>query len=332
MSRKAWNEVKKPDMLECLKTFRANGQPPKVMVNWKEAVNIETLKIEELKSGFEKMDVDETEMAQLLGIAETRENLIVMAIATILTALKISGSHNPGAGIDKVSIKERIVELDSLIGSKKYVKQKDRLQTDVEKFLEEYSKSTIDKATPHDMRAFLVYKESCGKTKVHRKDCLVVSGTGCHCECLLDMSANSVDSLIGKLRAIFRDRGRGSKWDADLGTGNPLASLSIKNHLKALKMEQLQADVIPIHAVPLFLDKAAKLDRYLEFYLTRPLLIREEYLVRRDKAFIKFICHSGDRAGDLANLRTDQIKQTEKGLLVRMTQGKTIKQKLEYFV
>ncbi|ESO99296.1 hypothetical protein LOTGIDRAFT_158376 [Lottia gigantea] len=184
MSRKAWNGVKKPDMLECLKTFRTNGQPPKVMANWKEAVNIETLKIEELKSGFEKMDVDPTEMAQLLGIAETRENLIVMAIATILTALesdkgddeppkkkaKKVNDKNPGAGIDKVSIKERIVELDSLIGSKKYVKQKDMLPTDVEKFLEEYSKSTIDKATPHDMRAFLVYKESAGDLANLRMD------------------------------------------------------------------------------------------------------------------------------------------------------------------
>jgi hypothetical protein len=44
-----------------------------------------------------------------------------------------------------------------------------------------------------------------------------------NCDSPLRRSAGSVDSLIGQVRAIFRDYGRGSEWNDTLGLGNPAA-------------------------------------------------------------------------------------------------------------
>lgn len=44
------------------------------------------------------------------------------------------------------------------------------------------------------------------------------------CRCLLRSSDGSVDSLIGKIRAIFQDLGLGISWNESLGTGNPAAA------------------------------------------------------------------------------------------------------------
>ena len=64
-----------------------------------------------------------------------------------------------------------------------------------------------------------------------------------------------MDSLIGKLRAIFISAGMGGVWDDNLGTGNPASHRSVKAYLQAVKEEQARARVRPKKATPLFLDK-----------------------------------------------------------------------------
>ena len=66
----------------------------------------------------------------------------------------------------------------------------------------------------------------------------------------------TVDSYIGKLRAIFKDAGREGDWNTALSLGNPAASAEVKAYLKAFTSEQLQAAVTPKHATPLFLVKS----------------------------------------------------------------------------
>ena len=65
------------------------------------------------------------------------------------------------------------------------------------------------------------------------------------CGCPIRTSAGLVDSLIGKIRAIFRDLGRGSEWNPMLGTGNPAAAEEVKRYLKAVKLEQSLSAVTP---------------------------------------------------------------------------------------
>ena len=60
---------------------------------------------------------------------------------------------------------------------------------------------------------------------------------------------------LGKLRAIFRSiKGQG-EWDATLGLVNPAAFLPVKEYLKSVAAEQLQARITPRQATPLFLNK-----------------------------------------------------------------------------
>ena len=58
---------------------------------------------------------------------------------------------------------------------------------------------------------FLVFKEKDGKIKVHRSGCAFISKKQkkSKCDYPLRRSAESVDSLIGQVRAIFHDFGRG---------------------------------------------------------------------------------------------------------------------------
>ena len=57
------------------------------------------------------------------------------------------------------------------------------------------------------------------------------------CSCPSRLAAGTVDSLLGKLRAIFADAGLGGEWDDRLGIGNPVSHPSIKNYLKLIKEE-----------------------------------------------------------------------------------------------
>ena len=56
-----------------------------------------------------------------------------------------------------------------------------------------------------------------------------------------------MDFLIGKLRAIFNEFGRRGEWD-------PATDLSLKQYLKAVTAEQLQAQTVPKQASPFFVN------------------------------------------------------------------------------
>lgn len=54
------------------------------------------------------------------------------------------------------------------------------------------------------------------------------------------LTTGTVDSLLGKLRAIFSEAGLGGEWDDRLGIGNPVYYLSVKDYLKLINEEQDQ--------------------------------------------------------------------------------------------
>lgn len=61
----------------------------------------------------------------------------------------------------------------------------------------------------------------------------------------------------------------------DIGTlllGNPATDLKVKQYLKEVTAEQLQARITPKQATPLFLDKLLLLSRHLEKRLFLPSL------------------------------------------------------------
>ena len=51
------------------------------------------------------------------------------------------------------------------------------------------------------------------RTRVHRQDCHTWGGNaGLDCECPKRLVFGTIDSPIGKLRAIFAESGRGAEW------------------------------------------------------------------------------------------------------------------------
>ena len=187
-------------------------------------------------------------------------------------------------------------------------------------------KINLQQTTPEDIRFFLIWKDTKGKTVVHTQECIGIQGNQNVCQCPTRLAAGSVDSIIGQLRAILRDSGRGDKWDENYGIGNPVASPLIKNYLKAIKLEQSRALVKPKQAKPLFLDKLEKLARALNYWSASPTLSTvQKVLLLRDRAYFLLLGYTGDRGSDLGQISSNQIwwLHEKQGIRLEISLGKT---------
>lgn len=229
--------------------------------------------------------------------------------------------------LDWDSINSRIQQLDALQKGTKYHRQKCSLQIQLESFLGCLSPPrTIYDCTPEHVRYFLVWKDSQGRTKVHKMGCpFRGSQQKSDCGCPIYMAAGTMDSLIGKIRAIFRDLGKGSDWNGVDGTGNPAAAPLIKLHLKTIRREQAEALVVPRQATPLLFDKTIKLARFLTYKLkTHDGSLTTKYLLLRDRAYFILISQLGDRAGDLGLVQSTQVRLSSDKVVVEETVGKCL--------
>ena len=114
-----------------------------------------------------------------------------------------------------------------------------------------------------------------------------------------------MDYLIGKLRSIFSAAGRGGDDTSLPGYGNPAASKLVKEYLSAMRMEQLEARVLPCQAEPFFITDLAAVSAYIGRRVNEPgLSPKELFVLTRDQAFLKTLFFAGDRAGDLGKVKT----------------------------
>ena len=110
-----------------------------------------------------------------------------------------------------------------------------------------------------------MHKDKNRKTQVHCNGCPHLGKRDIFdCACQLRLSFKTVDSYIGKLRAIFHSIGRDGEWDRRLGLGNPAADKSVKDYLRLVTAEQLQARVTSKQASSFFVDKLAQLSDYID--------------------------------------------------------------------
>ena len=153
---------------------------------------------------------------------------------------------------DISAIDGRLVQLRGIALSSAYAKQRESLKKEFSAFLCSLpGAKTLFSATPKDVCRFLAWKDSRGKTQVHVSTCPYLGKHKVHsCGCPVRLSYTTVDSYIGKLRAIFKDAGREGDWNTALSLGNPAASAEVKGYLKAFTSEQLQAAVTPKQALP----------------------------------------------------------------------------------
>ena len=120
-----------------------------------------------------------------------------------------------------------------------YYKQKASLQRELENFLSSLLGSiSVSTVTPRDICCFLVHKNKNWKTQVHRNGDPHLGKRGTFdCACPLILSYKTIDSYIGKLRAIFHAIGRDGEWDRRLGLGNPAADKSVKDYPRLVTAE-----------------------------------------------------------------------------------------------
>jgi len=105
--------------------------------------------------------------------------------------------------------------------------------------------------------SLLVFKDQNERTQVHKNGCCFLGQRGLHqCDCPSD---KTVDSYIGKLRAIFHALGRTGEWDRRLDMGIPATEKTVKDYLCVVTMEQLPAQEQPKQVTPFFIDKLDRL-------------------------------------------------------------------------
>lgn len=182
--------------------------------------------------------------------------------------------------------------------------------------------------TPRDLCRFLIFKDEHGRTQVHRNGCLFLGQRGTHpCDCPLRLSYKTVDSYIGKLRSIFHAIGRDGEWDKRLGLGNPAADKSLKHYLRLVTAEQLQARITPKQATPFFVDKLTRLSSHLQRALENAQTPTHRFIIARDQAYFKTAFFSGDRPGDLGQLKVPEILRfpNDDGFLFSHVCGKTLR-------
>ena len=210
-----------------------------------------------------------------------------------------------------------------------YSKQKDSLKNKLEVFLNTLpGYVTLETVTPYDLCRFLVFKDRNGKTQVHQQGCHYIGQKGQHhCGCPLRLSYKTVDSYIGKLRAIFHAMGQDGEWDKRLGLGNPAAGKSVKDYLRLVTAEQLQARITPKQATPFFVNKLTQLCVHLDAKLHDTHKPIDTFILTRDQAYFKMAFFSGDRPGDLGQLKVLEILRfpNDDGFLFNHVWGKTLR-------
>ncbi|KAK3739214.1 hypothetical protein QZH41_007834 [Actinostola sp. cb2023] len=207
-----------------------------------------------------------------------------------------------GKEVDVDTIDRRLDQLTVWDQSTNYAKRKDSLQRSLETFLSSLpGRPSIHTGSPRDICRILVYKDKDGRTQVHRNGCRFLGQRGIQaCGCPLRLAYNTVDSYIGKLRSIFHAVGREGEWDRRLGLGNPAAGKVVKDYLRLVTAEQLQARISPRQAMPFFVDKLVQLSNHLHKALESPgVTPLQRFILARDQAYLKAVFFSGDRPGDM---------------------------------
>ena len=153
--------------------------------------------------------------------------------------------------IDVESIESQIAQLFNKQST--YERQKSRLLDQLCQFLALLPMpKDLMSASPHDLVCFLVWKDKTRKTQIYSVGCPRRGlGYPSQCGCPHRLAVGSVDSLIDKLRAIFKENDQAGDWEERLGLGNPAASLLVRKYLKCIKEEQAAAGLTPKQATPL---------------------------------------------------------------------------------
>ena len=161
----------------------------------------------------------------LVSIQMIMMRIFVRLVVHPSTGVPITPVVQPG--LDMSAINSRFVAFKSSSSSKPYQKQKSSLERQLSSFLASLSPpKSMSSASSKDIVKFLISKDKTGRTMVHTQTC-----DRKVCKCPRRLAAGSVDSLIGKLLAIYNRLGR-------FGHVNPVSHSLIKEYLKFTREER----------------------------------------------------------------------------------------------
>ncbi|KAJ8300322.1 LOW QUALITY PROTEIN: hypothetical protein KUTeg_021841 [Tegillarca granosa] len=187
--------------------------------------------------------------------------------------------------IDLGAIDKRLADLDERTCSSVGFKSEKSLLTALTHFLEESGCPSLTSCTPDDVRRFLVWKDSCGKTVVHDVQCPFLGLQGLFgCNCPKRLPSSTVEG-----------------WDSSFEMGNQASAPVVKEYLKLIKAEQAHAHVVPKQAKPIFLTKVEAMCCFISREVKiLGLPLKEKFILYRDQAWFKLQFFAGDRAGNLS--------------------------------
>ena len=222
-------------------------------------------------------------------------------------------------------IERRKKELRDRHASTPYTRQKSSLEKELTGFLSRLTpRRNISCAIPEDVVSFLIWKDSFGKTRIHRDECRLFGD----CTCPKRLAFGTVDSVIRKLRSIFSAAGKGGDDSSLPGYGNPAASKLVKEYLAAVRIEQLESRVLPSHADPFFISDLAAVAEHIGSRVNKKDFSSSQlFILTRHQAFFKTLFFAGDRAGDLGRVKTQELLYfpRKKGLLFNHVLTKTLR-------
>lgn len=228
------------------------------------------------------------------------------------------------------AIEDRLRLFDAKAAASSFAKKRSSLQQRFSHFLSLLAhKPSIVSACPDDVRKFLVWCDKSGKTPVHSVTCPFLGLSGRQtCQCPMRLAARTVHFMVQQLSDIFQVHGRGKEWDVFMLSGNPAYSPVVKQYVKFVKEEQAQAHVVPKQAKPIFLSKIKQIGSFINRQLSRSdLSLRERFVLARDQALFKVQFFAGDRASDVCNILTQEVKLLPDGAghVYHHTYGKTLR-------
>ena len=140
--------------------------------------------------------------------------------------------------------------------------------------------------------------------------------------CPKHLAAGSVDSLMGRLRAIFNSLGR-------LNASNPVVNLRVKHDSKFVRQEQAGLAITPTQEVHLFFDRFRRLIAFVRSKCVHqaPLSRSDKDILVRDATFFVVNFFTGHRASGLGHLKCRNIfrLRDREGYFLRRTFAKNIR-------
>lgn len=228
------------------------------------------------------------------------------------------------AGLDA-----RQYELCALPALRRKSQRQDSLRRQLDGFLAALPEPvSVRLCRPRDILRFLVYKDSVGKTIIHKIHCRNFgSRERSGCVCPRRLAASTVDGLVSALGKIFEELGGMGPWNEVAGTGNPAKAPEVSAYKLAIQKEQANSHVVPKQATPIYGSSVRRLASYLQREGRSSASVRAGFTIFRDRAFFLLQACGGFRTADLALVKSQQIRwlQDGSGISLFLTKGKTIK-------